>query len=35
MTSEFILLFTLTDEDYENSEFLDELDQMQEDGTSC
>lgn len=34
MTSEFVLLFTLTDEDYENSQFLNDLDQKEEDGTS-
>lgn len=30
---EFTLLLFLTDEDYENSEFLNELDQKAEDGT--
>lgn len=33
MNSEFSLLFSLTDEDYENSEFLNELGQKHEDGT--
>lgn len=33
MDSEFSLLFSSTDEDYENSQFLNELEQKQEDGT--
>lgn len=33
VNSEFTLLLFLTDEDYENSEFLNELDQKAEDGT--
>lgn len=33
MNSEVSLPFSLTDEDYENSQFLTELDQTHEDGT--
>lgn len=33
VNSEFTLLLLLTDEDYENSEFLNKLDQKAEDGT--